>query len=299
MRCVGLLALLLAAGCGGNEIPPPAAAPAKAPSSRLVDLTKEPPYVNTLDIDPASGDFLLTTNRGFWRIAHDGSSVAPIRGEVTADGQRAEVGTFLEIRSSGPGQLLGSGHPDREGTLPSFLGLLRSADGGRTWTPLARLGDADLHKIVLRHNRLYAFDAILAAMLISSDGGRTFSEQFTPRELIADFDVDPADPDRIVAATEEELYRTLDGGRTWRPLARAPGIRLAWAAPDELYRAESDGTVRASADGGSRWVDVGRVAGEPYELLATGRRALFMALSDGSILETVDGGATWRDRFRP
>jgi hypothetical protein len=290
------LAVVLAAGCGDTAKP---TAPAKPRSPRLVDFSKKPPLVNTLDVDPATGDFLLTTNRGFWRIAKDGSKVTPVHGTLTAGGKSASVGTFLEIRSTGPGQLLGSGHPDKLGTLPNFLGLLRSTDGGKTWSAVSRLGDADLHKIELIHDRLYAFDAVLSAMLISSDGGKTYAEEFTPRGLMIDFEVDPADPDRIVASTDKELFRTEDAGKSWRPLTRADGIRLSWTQPDTLYRADKDGTVRVSADGGTRWKDVGRVGGEPYELRATGPNGLFLVLSDGSILETKDGGATWHDRFRP
>jgi photosystem II stability/assembly factor-like uncharacterized protein len=136
-------------------------------------------------------------------------------------------------------------------------------------------------------------------MLTSTDGGKTFKEQFTPRGLMIDFEVDPANPERIVSSTDTELFRTEDGGRAWRPLTRADGIRLSWPQADLLYRADKDGTVRVSSDGGTRWRDVGSVGGEPYELRATGPRALFAVLSDGSILETTDGGATWRDRFRP
>lgn len=291
------LAVLVVAGCGGDDAPPPV--PAKAPSPRLVDFSKKPPYVNTLDIDPATGDFLLTTNRGFWRIASDGSKVTQIKGTITAEGKTDTVGTFLEIRSTGPNQLLGSGHPDTLGKLPNFLGLLRSTDGGKTWSVVSRLADADLHKIVLAHNRLYAFDAVLSAILISSDGGKTFTEEFTPRGLMIDFEVDPSDPERIIASTDTELFRTDDGGKSWRPLERADGIRLAWPEPKSLYRADKDGVVKISDNGGRTWRDVGRVGGEPYELRATGPKGLFLVLSDGSILETTDGGATWRDRFRP
>ena len=128
--------------------------------------------------------------------------------------------------------MLGSGHPDTLGKLPNFLGLIRSTDGGKTWSVVARLADADLHKIVLRHNRLYAFDAVLSAMLTSSDGGKTFTEEFTPRGLMIDFEVDPADPERIVASTDTELFRTEDGGKSWRPLTKADGIRLGLAGAD-------------------------------------------------------------------
>jgi hypothetical protein len=136
-------------------------------------------------------------------------------------------------------------------------------------------------------------------MLISSDGGRTFTEEFTPRGLMIDFEVDPADPQRIVSSTDKELFRTEDAGKSWRPLTSADGIRLSWPRPDTLYRADKDGTVRVSSDGGTRWKEVGSVGGEPYELRSTGGKGLLLVLSDGSILETKDGGATWQDRFRP
>ena len=162
------------------------------------------------------------------------------------------------------------------------------------------MADADLHKIILRHDKLYAFDAVLSAMLISDDGGKTFKEAFTPRGLIIDFEVDPANPDRIVASTDNELFRTEDGGESWRPLAarrrrppRLAGRRRRSTARPRTGRSASRPTAAA------RWEDVGHVGGEPYEIHATGPKAAFVALSDGSIIETQDGGATWRDRFRP
>lgn len=293
------LALVVAAcGSDGGE-PVKDAAPPRPPSDRLVDLKKKPPLVNTLDIDPANDDFLLTTNRGFFRISADGKTVTPVTGTIHDAGKTATVGTFLELRSTGPNQMLGSGHPDKLGTLPNFLGLIRSDDGGKTWSAVARMADADLHKIIVRHDQLYAFDAVLSAMLISPDGGKTFKEAFTPRGLIIDFEVDPADPDRIVASTDLELFRTEDGGESWRPLAPADGIRLAWPDAKTLYRATKDGTFSVSSDGGTRWEEVGKVGGEPYEIHAVGPKQAFVALSDGSIIETQDGGVTWRDRFRP
>jgi hypothetical protein len=291
--------LVLLAGCGGDERDgAPAGTPATR-SDRLVDFAKDPPYVNALDIDPADGAFLLTTNRGFWRIDPESGRVERVRGTVRVGRASATVGTFLELLVTGPGTLIGSGHPDQAGELPSFLGVLRSDDAGRTWRVLARLGDADLHKIVERHGRLYAFDAVLGAMLISTDGGRTFEERFTPRSLIIDFEVDPADPAHLVAADEDRLYVSVDGGEGWRPLGSAEASRLAWPAAGALYRATLDGTVEKSRDGGAGWEPAGQVPGEPYKFKAMDAEHLFLALSDGTIMETRDGGRRWEAAFRP
>ena len=260
--------------CGGGERAGGAhGAPAKPPSDRLVDFSKKPPLVNTLDIDPATQRLPAHDQPRLLADHQDGKTVTPIKGTITDAGKTATVGTFLEIRATGPGQLLGCGHPDKPARCRTSSGCIRSADGGKTWSAVARLGDADLHKIILRHDKLYAFDAVLSAMLISDDGGKTFTEEFTPRGLIIDFEVDPADPKRIIASTEKELFRTEDGGRSWRPLTPAKGIRLAWPDAKTALPRRPDGTISLSSDGGTRWKDVGSVGGEPYELHATGPKA--------------------------
>ena len=293
----GALACVLLAGCGGQQADGGAAEATR--SDRLVDFSKQPPYVNALDIDPASKDFLLTTNRGFWRIDPKTDTVERVTGSVSARGRTATVGTFLELLVTGPGQLIGSGHPDRQGTLPSYLGFIESDDGGRRWKVISRLGEADLHKIVVRHERIYAFDAVLGALLVSTDGGKTFTERFTPPELIIDFEVDPAEPERIVASTERRIFRSTDGGKAWRPIQAGEGTRLVWPAPDALYRAEKDGTILVSKTAGDSFEPVGKLPGEPYKLKAVAPDHLYVALSDGTILETEDGGSRWTEVFRP
>jgi hypothetical protein len=301
-RLVPVLAAALAvgSGCGGGDDPATTGAPASRPlSDRLVDFSLKPPYVNALDVDPADGSYLLTTNRGFWRIDPETDEVTQVTGNISAGNRSSTVGTFLEILVTGPGQLLGSGHPDSKRELPPYLGMIESGDGGKTWSVISRLGDADLHKIVVKHDRIYAFDAILGAILVSEDGGRTFTEHFTPpSELVIDFDVDPEDPDHIVASTEQRLLRSQDGGDSWRPSEQAEGIRLVWTAPGALFRADRDGTVRRSSDG-VRWEEVGRVPGEPYKFKALADEELLLALSDGTVLRTADGGRTWEEEFRP
>jgi len=291
------IALMLAAGIGAAGCGDSSSGDAGR-SDRLVDFSKRPPFVNSLERDEESGEFLLTTNRGFFRVNPEDDSVSRVRGRIEAGGKTATVGTFLELNLDPDGQLVGSGHPDQR-TLPQYLGYLRSDDGGRNWRVVSRLGDADLHKIVFKHDRLYAWDAVLSALIVSEDGGRSFVEHFTPRGLIIDFEVDPEDPEYVLAATDEILFRSEDEGESWRPLVQSEGSRLAWPEPDRLYLAAKDGTVSRSEDGGDTFDEVGRVDGEPYVLDAVTGTELYMALSDGTILRSEDGGANWEEEFRP
>lgn len=306
-RALGVLgcAVLVAgaAGCGSDRLSETegGAAPraAREQANPVVDTTKEPPFINSLGVDRARDEILLTTNRGFFRIPRTGGRARLVEATVSAGSRTAPVGTFLSFLSvDGGRRLIGSGHPDSP-ALPEFLGFIESRDGGASWKVLARLGEADLHKLVVRHDRLYAFDAVLGALLTSRDGGRSFTERFTPRGLIIDFVVDPRDPDTILAATEDALHRSTDGGRTWRELQAAEGARLEWPGRGAIVRADRDGTVWRSTDAGDVWRAVGEVRGEPYKIVADGERGLLMALGDGAILSSADGGATWRDVFRP
>lgn len=289
---LALLALPVA-GCGGG------ADGGSQASTKLVTAGK-PPLVNALDVDPADGSLLMTTNRGFFRVDPEKGTAERIRSSVSADGKSSPVGTFLAITSTGPGELIGSGHPDRRGSgLPEFLGFMRSADAGRTWSVVSRLGLADLHVIRPQHGRLYAFDAVVGALLVSGDGGRKWEERFTPKSLMLDFVVDPDDPEYVLALDEETLYRSEDGGSTWRPQGESLAARLAWPAADALIRANRDGTVQRSADRGGSWQDVGRLDGEPWRLKALDEKRIYAALADGTIQSTEDGGARWDTVLRP
>jgi hypothetical protein len=287
---LAVAAACCAAGCGDS-------AESAGRSDRLVDFSKRPPFVNSLERDE-TGEFMLTTNRGFFRIDPETDEVRRVRGTIEAGGERATVGTFLELNLDPDGELVGSGHPDQR-TLPQYLGYLRSDDGGRRWRVVSRLGDADLHKIVFKHDRLYAWDAVLSALIVSEDGGRSFAEHFTPRGLIIDFEIDPEDPAHVLAATDDVLFRSEDEGESWRPLLRSEGSRLAWPEPDRLYLASKDGVVSRSEDGGDTFDEVGRVEGEPYVIDPVSGDELYMALSDGTILHTEDRGESWEEEFRP
>jgi photosystem II stability/assembly factor-like uncharacterized protein len=279
-----IAAALLAAGCGSAEV-------------KILDPAGTRPLVNALEVDQRDGTLLVTTNRGFFRVDPESGDAREIRGLVRVGRRTSPVGNFLEILVGDEGVLYGSGHPDQPEALPQFLGLLSSSDGGQTWGVVARFGRADLHEMVAAHGRIYAADAVIGALLVTRNGGRTFAERFTPRGQVVDLAVSPADPSVVVVSIGTHVFRSTDEGRTWDAAGEARQAQLAWPHARTLYRADQGGDVLVSADAGRTWKARGRLPGEPVKLREHSARMLDAVLADGSIRRTPDGGRTWKAVF--
>jgi len=289
VAAAGLAAALAVAGCGDDS--------AGSTSSIVGPAGKNSPPINSLELDPGGEGLLLTTNRGLYRV-EDGEAT-PIESQArTPDGPTA-VGTFLAVAAADDGGLIASGHPDDKGKVAGFLGMLRSDDGGRSWESVSRYGIADLHVFHELDGTLYAYDAVLPALLASTDGGKTFEERGSPQGLAIDFVVDPEDPEQMLASTENQVFHSTDGGNRWTAAVGATRARLAWPEAASLYRADSDGMVYVSDNGGDTWEVRGRVDGEPWKLVAAGPEELYAALGDGTIAHSTDGGESWDEVFSP
>jgi photosystem II stability/assembly factor-like uncharacterized protein len=201
---------------------------------------------------------------------------------------------------TGPDRFLGSGHPDGREGLPPFLGLIRSADAGRTWQPISLLGERDFHVLEATGDRIYGygsdFESRRASLLVSDDGGRTWEERVTPEPLLS-LAIDPSNAERIVVAGEERMYSSTDAGRGWRPIGDQPGL-LAWAGSGALFAVRFDGSVARSADAGLSWDVRGSAGGQPAAFESVGAE-LLVALHDGTIKRSTDGGRRWRVRAHP
>jgi len=281
-----LALVLLAAGCGSDD----------GDSTSSLVAPKVMPPIHSLVADAPGGGLMLGTNRGLYRI-EDGEAERVHAQAKTPDGT-APIGTFLAYTTDGE-ELLGSGHPDEKGKVAPFLGLIRSSDEGENWALVSRYSLSDLHVIEAIHGRIYAYDAVLTAFLVSDDGGRTWAERLGVPEPFIDFVVDPADPNRIVASSARNLYDSDDQGRSWRALAGAESARLSWDEPDSLFRADADGLVYEGSEGGSTWELAGRIDGEPWELDAAADGELFAVLRDATVVSSSDRAETWEEVFSP
>ena len=249
-----------------------------------------PVHVHGLGINPADGALFVATHTGLFR-----AGPGERRARRVADRYQDTMGFTV----TGPDRFLGSGHPDGREGLPPFLGLIHSADAGRTWKPVSLLGKQDFHVLEAAGERIYGygseFESQQASLLVSDDGGRSWEERTPPEPLIS-LAIDPSDPARVVASGEQGTYSSSDAGGGWRPLGGDPGL-LAWTRR-AVCRVGSGGDVSCSEDGGRGWRRVGAIGGQPAAFDSAGDE-LYVALHDGTIKRSGDGGETWAVRATP
>jgi photosystem II stability/assembly factor-like uncharacterized protein len=153
-------------------------------------------------------------------------------------------------------------------------GLMRSEDGGETWSDHRPGAQRDVHSLAW-HPRVpgRAYEAGGGGAAWSDDGGATWqaADDGRDRHYTWALAVDPDDPDR--------WYVSASTG----PFA-AHGRRSAEAV---VYRWERDGPWRP-LDGGLP----GPLASMPYALAFAGDR-LFAGLADGTLYASEDRGDTW------
>ena len=251
-------------------------------------------HVHGLGVNPADGRLYVATHHGLYRLGD---------GEDGAERVSPAYQDTMAFTVVGPDRFLASGHPDLEDERlqlpdkPPLLGLVESSDGGRTWTPLSLLGEADFHQLAVAGSVVYAWNATKGEMLASSD--RRSWERRSSVSLLA-LAVDPRSPDRLAAGGREGVVLSSDGGRTWTLAEPAPAVAaLAWGETG-LWGIDASGAVLEGREGGAVWEQVGSLPGPPQALAVDGRR-LFAAVEESDrtmIYDSADGGRTWRLRHR-
>ncbi|MFG2091298.1 F510_1955 family glycosylhydrolase [Spirillospora sp. NPDC048824] len=123
-----------------------------------------------------------------------------------------------------------------------------SSDGGRTWTPGARLTVNDLAAHEDRADEVYA--ATPDGLQVSDDSGGAFR---IARDAPVLAHVEALDDMTLVGVDPNGRVQVKTGGEGWRSLGRIPGGRAtAFTAVDDrhLLVAAEDGGVYESRDGG-------------------------------------------------
>lgn len=247
-------------------------------------------HVHGLGVDPADGTLYAATHSGLFEI--------PGEGQARRIANRYQDTMGFTIAE--PGVFLGSGHPDprEDDVRPPLLGLIESTDQGQTWERLSLHGEADFHALQAVHGQVYGYDATSSTFMVSQDKQNWQRRAQLP---MVDFAVDPADPEVVLATTQQGLARSTDGGRSFTFVDTAPVlVVLAWSSSGSLYGIDPIGLVHHSRDGASSWVERGRIGGEPEAMTVQAdgdRDILYAAATDRGIVVSEDGGATFAVRY--
>ena len=273
----------LAVGAGGDD--PRISATGGDPSPAASDATAG--HVHGLGVNPADDSLLIATHTGLFRAAEGQTQVERVS-ESPQD--------FMGFTVVGPNRFIGSGHPSipqmRDEGLPPQLGLIESRDG-KTWDNVSLLGEADFHVLRASGRHVYGFDGAGGRFMASTDLGRAWQERDgAPAPF--DLAIDPTDPKRVLASTEDGLQESRDEGRTWRQVSDQTAL-LGWASPERLFLLDQDGKVLLSPDGGRTAEVQGRVDGEPVSFMADDS-GIYVALADGRVLRSTDDGSTFAVR---
>ena len=185
-------------------------------------------------------------------------------------------------------------------------GAYRSADRGASWQRIGFARD-DVEAVAadpVRPQILLAAvttQALEGGIFRSRDDGRTWTA-VSDVVGVSDLVPDLAHPGTFYATDNEEIYKSLDHGATWRVLPPPffEPLTLAVSATGVLFAGTLIGGVLRSGDGGLTWTpdadaSVFAPADSVYDLLAspTDPQAVLAGGARG-VWRSADGGATWR-----
>jgi photosystem II stability/assembly factor-like uncharacterized protein len=147
-------------------------------------------------------------------------------------------------------------------------GVWRSVDGGRSWKKLEKGLPKTMGRISVKvapsdPRVVYVLaESNEGTLFRSDDRGETFSEVSRDAEIVnrgfyyTDLRVDPRDENRVYAVASR-LQQSIDGGKTWKRLARSIHIdfHALWIDPLNPARMWNgqDGGIAVSNDRGGSW----------------------------------------------
>lgn len=175
--------------------------------------------------------------------------------------------------------------------------LLRSANGGSTWTQLNSGVTAPLGRIAFRGTTGYISGNGVA--LKSDDNGNTWFQLFLPHSVYAHTAFFIDDNTGYVAGLDGELLQTTDGGRHWTlqgsPFFVAPSALWFWDV-DNGIACDEFGSVVKTNNGGVSWyaADTDLIgAFNSYVSLAFDDMNTGLLATASNLYKSDDGGESW------
>nr|WP_290941586.1 hypothetical protein [Haliscomenobacter sp.] len=330
-----------------KKVPPPAAVPAKAEkptvhqsstysglSLRSIGPAVTSGRVSDFAVNPRNHAeyYVATSSGGVWKTNNAGTTWVPI-----FDGQGSYSIGCVALDPSNPSTVwVGSGENNNQRAVSYGDGVYKSENGGKTWRNMGLKASEHIANVVVdpsNSNIVYvaAYGPVWSdggerGVYKSTDGGETWTnvKSVSAYTGCSNLIMDPRNPQVLYAAfhqrqrkvytyigggPESALYKTTDGGATWKKLDGLPGgdvgrigIDLSPANPDYVYAvveaSEGKGGVYRSTDRGASWEKMSGVftSGNYYqELTCDPRDVDRIFITDSYYKVSDDGGKTVRN----
>jgi photosystem II stability/assembly factor-like uncharacterized protein len=231
-------------------------------------------------------------------------------GAIGATWQPADLGLSTGTRQSFRALTV---DPRRPGTLYAFSGddLYRTRNGGASWQRFGYPGSyhSDVLTVDPVHpDTLWAggrettdpYDRTHCLAMKSIDGGRTW-RCFSGLQFDAAVAIDPQKPDTVYILSEGQIWKTVNGGRAWKPVGSGlpDGILTLAVDPSRtgfLYAGTTEGVFK-SGDGGLTWrpFSNGLPEGRVTTVIVNPRQpsVVYAGVVGLGIYRSPNGGRTW------
>ncbi|HEY2825665.1 MAG TPA: glycosyl hydrolase, partial [Gemmatimonadales bacterium] len=275
------------------------------------------------------------TGGGVWKTTDGGMTWSPVSDSAFTTGS---IGAIAVSASDPNVVFVGTGESPIRGNVSPGDGMYKSTDAGKTW---AHLGLRESQQISTVRIHPTNPDLVYVAALghvwapnsqrgiyRSKDGGKTFDRVLFKNDSTGAIDLamDPSNPRVLYAALWQAgrtpwalssggagsgLWKSTDGGDTWRDLTRNPGlpkgvvgkigVTVSAVNPDRVWAIveADDGGVYRSEDAGDTWTKLNedrRLRQRAWyytEIFADPKDPETVYVENTSLYRSVDGGRTY------
>jgi photosystem II stability/assembly factor-like uncharacterized protein len=281
--------------------------------------------------------YMGAVNGGVWKSDDFGRTWNPI-----FDGQPTQSIGAIAVAPSDPNIIyVGSGEGLARPDLSVGDGVYKSTDAGKTWTHLGLRNSQGIPALAVDpHNPNRVFAAALGhpygaseerGIYLSTDGGQNWQRVLAKDANVggSDVEIDPSNPDIVYASLWEVrlgpwedgnqysgtgggLFKTTDGGKTWRQLSNGlpkgiiqVDVAIAASQPSRLYASvatnEPSVGIYRSDDAGENWTRITtdarpalRIGGGDLPVLRVDPKNPDVVYSASIVtMRSTDGGKTW------
>ncbi|MFP4528587.1 MAG: WD40/YVTN/BNR-like repeat-containing protein [Candidatus Kapaibacterium sp.] len=293
-------------------------------SGRIGDFAVNPNNHKEFYVAVASG--------GVWKTTNGGHNFTPI-----FDSQRSySIGCIAMDPNNHNVIWVGSGENNSQRSVSYGDGVYKSVDGGKSWKNMGLKNSEHIGDIIIDpRNSDHVWVAAQGplwgpggdrGLYETTDGGKTWNKSLEISENtgVSDIATDPRDPDVMYASSyqrrrhvwtlinggpESAIYKTEDGGKTWRKLTQGLpggyvgriGLAVSPVDPDVVYAlieaTEDKGGFFRSTDRGESWskrYNYKTASAQYYQEIFCDPKNVDVVYSmDTYTKYTDDGGKSW------